>query len=80
MIVPQNGYLLCKQIAGTQQVQEGSISFVKEAMPEFEVLATASSAYSVGDHVASSAFGTRIDDNGVKYLIEEKDIIGKTYD
>ena len=80
MIVPHNGHLLCKQVAGKQRIQEGSIVFDQDARPEFEVLASASNLFKTGDRIASSSFGTKFDDNEeVKYLIEEKDVIGKIY-
>ena len=80
MIVPHNGHLLCKQVAGKQLIQEGAIVFDRDALPEFEVLASATVLFKVGDRVASSSFGTKLDDNGeVKYLVDEKDVIGKIY-
>lgn len=80
MIVPHNGQLLCKQVAGKQQIQEGAIVFDRDALPEFEVFASATDLFKAGDRVASSSFGTKLDDNGeVKYLIDKKDVIGKIY-
>lgn len=80
MIVPHNGHLLCKQVAGKQLIQEGAIVFDQDVLPEFEVLASATNLFKAGDRVASSSFGTKLDDNGeVKYLVDEKDVIGKIY-
>ena len=80
MIVPHNGHLLCKQVSGKQLIQECAIVFDQDALPEFEVLASATNLFKAGDRVASSSFGTKLDDNGeVKYLVDEKDVIGKIY-
>ena len=80
MIVPHNRHLLCKQVAGKQRIQDGAIVFDQDALPEFEVLASATDLFKVSDRIASSSFGTKLDDNGeVKYLIDEKDVIGKLY-
>lgn len=80
MIVPHNGHLLCKQVVGKHKVQEGIIVFDQDVLPEFEVLVSATDMFKAGDRVASSSFGTKLDDNGeVKYLVDEKDVIGKIY-
>lgn len=83
IITPRNGAVLCQMTNSTEH-EDSSFGFVyrKEELPIYEVLAVDSLnnrlGLSIGDLVVCNSTGTKLKlDDGVQYLFNAENIIGK---
>ena len=80
-IIPQNGYVLCRRIAGdSAEVQKNGFVCSVPQMPVYEVLKTSGSQSQVraGDHIICNSKGTQVQvDDESLWLFKQESIAAK---
>lgn len=80
--IPQNNYVLCKQINETKHQTIGLFIYEKEELPIYEIINIGEKindfSFNVGDNVICCSTGTKIIlDSNTYYLFDKNNIVGK---
>jgi hypothetical protein len=82
-ILPQNNYVLCKQLNQTKHEDSASkIIYEKEEVPIYEIIDISRNLddlrFNIGDHIICNSTGTKVNlKNNIQYLFNIENIIGK---
>jgi co-chaperonin GroES (HSP10) len=83
IILPQNNYILCKQINQTKHEDSTSkIIYEKEELPIYEIIDIGKNLndfkFNIGDNVICCSTGTKLKiEKDIYFLFDEKNIVGK---
>lgn len=82
-ILPQNNYVLCKQLNQTKHEDLASkIIYEKEELPIYEIIDIGKNLndfrFNIGDSVICCSTGTKLKiEKDIYFLFDEKNIVGK---
>lgn len=80
--IPQNNYVLCKQINETKHQTIGTIIYEKEEVPIYEIIDISRNLdnlrFNIGDYIICNSTGTKVNlKNSTQYLFNIENIVGK---